>query len=285
MKRVLALVLLAGLSGSGCTGSAGSSGPGAGGRARRLGRRWRNRPGRRVGQRWPAPAAPDPSGAGGANSGSGGTTGAGGTGAGGGGGMTTTGGTGGATGSGGSITGGGGAVSIGASYFIGADITDQETAAGRDARQLADPDEGARVQLRPLADLRRSEGRRRLRQDQRQRRHRSHGRVRQAGQGRGHGSARRLSLQRQLGRSRQAMRPGRLAEHHDNRRPCDRRPRLHQGRYHAAGGGRRAPRHGSDRERRNAGPPDSPVRQPWVAARGHRRLQRRERRALSLFVD
>ncbi len=84
-------------------------------------------------------------------------------------------------------------------------------ARGRD-QQPADADEGARFQLRPPAHVRRSEGRRRLRQDQRLRRHRAHRRVRQDDQGRGDGLAHRLSHERQLGRPRQAMRPGGLAE-------------------------------------------------------------------------
>jgi arabinogalactan endo-1,4-beta-galactosidase len=118
--------LVAGVSsGLGCNGSAGSTGAGTGGA-----------PGSGAGG---ATGVAGASGSGGASGGagssgtggassSGGTTGTGGiTGAGTGGSGGTVTGTGGATGAGGSLTGGGGAMTIGASYFIGADVTDQET--------------------------------------------------------------------------------------------------------------------------------------------------------------
>ncbi len=128
MKRVLALVLLAGVPGLGCNGSAGSVAPGSGGSPGSGGASAGAGGTTGAGGGSASGGASGGAGSNGAGGGSssGGTTGAGGiTGAGGAGGRAT--GAGGATGTGGSITGGGGAPSLGASYFIGADITDQET--------------------------------------------------------------------------------------------------------------------------------------------------------------
>ena len=125
MKRVLALVLVAGLSsGLGCNGSAGSSGSGSGG-APDNGAAGGTPGGAGASGSAGASGGAGSSGAGGASSGSGETSGTGGVTIGGIGGMAA--GAGGAPGAGGSLTGGGGAMTIGASYFIGADITDQET--------------------------------------------------------------------------------------------------------------------------------------------------------------
>ncbi len=155
----------------------------------------------------------------------------------------------------------------------------------RHARQSPHPDEGARVQLRPAAHLRRSQGRRRLRQDQRLRRHHPHRRVRQAGQGRPGWACCSISTTATTGpipASSASRSPGRA--HHD-RRDGDRGSRLHQGRHHRAGRGRRAPRHGADRKRGDAWHPDSPLRRRRAPPGRNRRLQRGQRRALSLLLD
>ncbi len=128
LKRALVFMFAVGLSGLGCTGTAGSgNNAGAGGDSGGSGTGGSVGTAGASGQGGAAGVA-GASGSGGASS-MGGTTGAAGaTGAAGGSGGGMTSGTGGATGAGGSLTGAAAArMTIGASYFIGADITDQET--------------------------------------------------------------------------------------------------------------------------------------------------------------
>ena len=111
------------------------------------------------------------------------------------------------------------------SFYIGADVTEQEPqpAATRANLLTIMKAHGFNyIRLRTFVDPRAADG---YDKQQRLGRHRSHRRVRQAGEGRGHGPADRLPLRQQLGRSRQAVRAAGLAGSHDDRRRW--RPQVH----------------------------------------------------------
>ena len=81
----------------------------------------------------------------------------------------------------------------------------------------------------------------------------------------------------------QAVRAARVAVLHDDRPALDRRPRLHARFDQHADRGRRPSRHGADRKREHARHPDSSLRQRRHSQPGRRRHQPRQRRALLLL--